>query len=130
MGNTAHLRKADARTGVEIRLLGTFAAAIDGAEVPAQQWPSLRAAQLVQLLSLADGHRLPREQVIDTLWPQLDPEAGGANLRKAAHHARQALGSQDAVQLQGGQVALCPSKTLLVDAARFGRNASQPLCHQ
>lgn len=130
MVDTASLRKAKARHGVEIRLLGTFTAAIDGAEVPADGWPSLRAAQLVQLLSLADGHRLPREQVIDTLWPQLDAEAGGANLRKAAHHARQALGSQDAVQLQGGQVILCPSKTILVDAARFERLADAALARR
>ena len=59
----------------------------------ADAWPARRAAELVQLLALADGHRLARDQVIDALWPQLDVEAGAANLRKAAHHARQALGT-------------------------------------
>jgi DNA-binding SARP family transcriptional activator/tetratricopeptide (TPR) repeat protein len=113
----------DPRTRVAIRVLGGFAAAVDGVEVPADDWPSLRAVQLVQLLCLADGHRLLREQVIDTLWPQLDSEAGGANLRKAAHHARQALRSQDAVVLRGGQVMLFPSASLVVDAVRFERLA-------
>ncbi len=115
---------------VEIRLLGAFAVRIDGVDIAAGDWPSLRAAQLVQLLCLADGQRLPREQVIDTLWPQLDPDAGGANLRKAAHHARQALRSHDALVLQGGQVLLCPSKSVLIDAARFERLADAALARR
>jgi DNA-binding SARP family transcriptional activator/tetratricopeptide (TPR) repeat protein len=112
---------------VQIRLLGTFSVSVDGRDVPQEQWPSLRSAQLVQLLGLAHGHRLLREQVIETLWPQLDPEAGGANLRKAAHHAREALGLRDAVVLQGGQVVLCPSMAMEVDAARFERLADEAL---
>jgi DNA-binding SARP family transcriptional activator/tetratricopeptide (TPR) repeat protein len=117
----------DVRDRVDIRVLGGFTVAIDGAEVARDDWPSLRAAHLVQLLSLASGHRLLRDQVIDALWPQLDPEAGAANLRKAAHHARQALFSRDAVLLQGGQVILCPSRTLVVDAVRFERLAEAAL---
>lgn len=115
---------------VEVRLLGGFAVAIDGVELPAAAWPGLRAAQLVQLLSLADGHRLPREQVIDSLWPQLDPDAGAANLRKAAHHARQALAHVDGIVLQGGQVVLCRSMALEVDAARFERLANAALARR
>jgi hypothetical protein len=33
-------------------VLGRFEAAIDDVAVPAQQWPSLRATHLVQLLAL------------------------------------------------------------------------------
>ncbi|HEY5896889.1 MAG TPA: AAA family ATPase, partial [Burkholderiales bacterium] len=115
---------------LEIRLLGAFSAAVDGVEVRSEQWPSLRSAQLVQLLALAEGHRLPREQAIDTLWPELGPDAGGANLRKAAHHARQALGRPDAVQLQGGEVRLAPSPGLSVDAAGFERVAGEALARR
>jgi DNA-binding SARP family transcriptional activator/tetratricopeptide (TPR) repeat protein len=118
------------RNRVEVRLLGGFAVSVDGVDIPADEWPSLRAEQLVQLLGLADGHRLLREQVIDTLWPELDPEAGGANLRKAAHYARQALRSHDGVVLQGGEVILCPSMDLVVDAARFERLADAALARR
>ena len=110
---------------VLLRLLGTFSVSVAGRDVPQEQWPSLRSAQLVQLLGLAPGHRLPREQVIETLWPQLGLVAGGANLRKAAHHAREALGLREAVVLQGGQVLLCPSMKIEVDAARFERLADE-----
>jgi DNA-binding SARP family transcriptional activator len=108
---------------IEVRVLGEFSVRLDGVEVAADAWPSLRAAQLVQLLALADGHRLPREQAIDALWPELDAEAGGANLRKAAHHARHALRSPDSVTLQGGQVLLFAGGTVSVDAHRFEQQA-------
>ncbi len=130
MANSTPPPTIGARGRAEIRLLGAFAVAIDGVELRPDDWPSLRAAQLVQLLSLADGHGLLRDQVIDALWPQLAPEAGSANLRKAAHHARQALGHRDGVVLQGGKVVLCPSRTVAVDAARFEGLATAALARR
>lgn len=104
---------------LDVHLLGRFAVFVDHAEIPAQRWPSLRAAQLVQLLSLAPRHRLTREQAMDALWPDLAPEAAAANLRKAAHHARQALGRHDGVWMQGGELRLWPDGPVAVDAADF-----------
>ena len=105
---------------VEIRVLGGFEVSVDGRRVPAQAWQQRRASELVQLLALAPRRqRLQREQVIDALWPDLPPAAGAANLRKAAHYARAALGSKEAVVLRGGQVSLWPDAELVVDAERF-----------
>jgi len=112
---------------LEVHLLGRFAVAVDGAELPQDRWPSLRAAHLVQLLSLQPRRRLSRDQVIDALWPQLEPDAGSANLRKAAHHARQALGRHDAVVLHGGEVMLWPERRVVVDAEDFERSAGAAL---
>jgi len=110
-----------------VRLLGGFAVSIDGVEVPAGQWPALRAAHLVQLLSLQPRYGMNREQVIDTLWPTLEPEAGAANLRKAVHYARQALGRPDAMSLQGGMLTLWPDGPVEVDAETFERQAEAAL---
>jgi DNA-binding SARP family transcriptional activator/pimeloyl-ACP methyl ester carboxylesterase len=104
---------------VEIRVLGGFEVSVDGHRVSAGAWQHRRAFELVMLLALAPRHRLQREQVIDALWPDLPPDAGAANLRKAAHHARAALGSKGAVVLRGGQVSLWPDAELTVDAERF-----------
>jgi DNA-binding SARP family transcriptional activator/tetratricopeptide (TPR) repeat protein len=104
---------------VRIELLGRFRVAVNGDEVAAGAWPSRRAAELVQLLALANRHRLTRDQVVEALWPHLGIDAGGANLRKAAHHARQALTTADAVVLRGGQVALFPSRGVETDVDRF-----------
>ena len=100
-------------------MLGRFRVAIGGDEFAADVWPGRRAAELVQLLALADGHRLTRDQVVEALWPHLEVEAGAANLRKAAHYARQALASPEAVVLRGGQVVLFPSRPVETDAGQF-----------
>lgn len=104
---------------IRIRLLGGFDVFVDEQEVSDDAWPTRRAAELVQLLAVSNDHRLLRDQVIERLWPHLDAEAGAANLRKAAHHARRALGSTDAIVLRGGQVALFPSSAVSTDAADF-----------
>ena len=114
-------------SGVRIELLGGFRVLVGGDEVAAEAWPGRRAAELVQLLALADGHRLTRDQVVEALWPHLDVEAGAANLRKAAHHARQALARPEAVVLRGGQVALFPSSPVETDAGRFEAQAREAL---
>ena len=106
-------------TGIQVRLLGRFEVAVGDRLVDGASWPSKRSAQLVQLLALADGGVLARDQVIEALWPHLDAVAGAANLRKAAHHARRALGAGDAVVLRRGQVALFPGRAVSTDAAQF-----------
>ncbi len=117
-------------TRLDAFLLGRFAVAIDGVEIPGDRWPSLRAAQLVQLLCLQPRQRLTRDEVIDSLWPQLEPEAGAANLRKATHHARQALGRHDSIMLQAGEVLLWPERPVVVDALRFEQCADAALAQR
>jgi DNA-binding SARP family transcriptional activator/tetratricopeptide (TPR) repeat protein len=118
-----------ARPGTEhvrIQLLGTFRVLVAGRE-PTVEWPGRRSAELVQLLALADHHRLLRDQVVDALWPHLGLEAGAANLRKAAHHARHAVGRDDAVVLSGGGVRLFPSCRVETDVEGFERAAAAAL---
>ena len=117
----------EARDGsIKIGLLGGFRVELAGEQVAAGGWPR-RAAELVQMLALDDGHRLARDQAIEALWPHLEAQAGAANLRKAAHHARQALGDGDAVVLRGGQVALYPDREIETDVERFEAEARSAL---
>ncbi|MDP3858454.1 MAG: AAA family ATPase [Stagnimonas sp.] len=110
---------------MSIRLLGQFGVSVAGATLHAQL--TRRAAELLQLLSLQPQHSLMNEQVVEALWPHLDPEAGSANLRKAAHHARQFLGVPDALVLRGGQVFLLPDREVGCDVGRFERAADEAL---
>lgn len=121
---------ADPPLPLDVRLLGRFAVSVGPEELPAERWPSLRAAHLVQLLSLQPRRRMTRDQVIDALWPQLDPDAGAANLRKAVHHARQALGRHDAIVVHGGEVTLWPDGPVAVDADAFARRAEAALARR
>jgi len=110
---------------ISIRLLGLFR--LDaGPSAPAPQL-GRRAAELLQLLSLQPQRSLLHEQVVEALWPHLDPEAGSANLRKAAHHARQFVGEPDALVLRGGRVFLLPERDVDCDATRFEEAADEAL---
>jgi DNA-binding SARP family transcriptional activator/pimeloyl-ACP methyl ester carboxylesterase len=112
---------------VQVQLLGRFAVRVGERGVPDAAWRQRRARDLVKLLALAPGHRLHREQAIDALWPELAPEAGAANLHKAAHYARTALGGRDAVVLRAEQVRLWPGAPVEVDAERFEAEAEAAL---
>jgi DNA-binding SARP family transcriptional activator len=110
---------------VSIRLLGQFGVSVGG-ETPQAQL-TRRAAELMQLLSLQPQRSLMNEQVVEALWPHLDPEAGSANLRKAAHHARQFLGEPDALVLRGGRVYLWPDRSVDCDATHFEQAADEAM---
>src|SRR3954465_13816906 len=104
---------------MDIRLLGGFGVAVDSHPIPEDAWPQRRAADLVKLLALADGHRLARDQVLEALWPQLGTEPAAANLHKAASYARRALGDRSAVVLRAGQVQLAPGARVMTDVERL-----------
>ncbi|MDX6555685.1 MAG: hypothetical protein QOD86_1880 [Miltoncostaeaceae bacterium] len=112
---------------LDVTLLGGFGVAVDGRVVPAEAWTRRRGRDLVKLLALAPGHRLVRDQALEALWPHLDAPAALANLHKAAHLARVALGDEGAVVLRGGQVALAPDALVEVDAERFATTGDPAL---
>jgi DNA-binding SARP family transcriptional activator len=115
------------RRQCSVRVLGGFRADVGERAVPAEAWQHRRGADLVKLLAITPEHRLHREQVIDALWPDLPPEAGFANLRKALHYARRALGSEEAATVRGGVVHLWPDGRLSVDADGFEAAAGEAL---
>ena len=104
---------------LEVRLLGGFEVLRDGVPVPQDAWQHRRGAELVKVLALARAHRLHREQVIEALWPELSYDAALANLHKAAHFARRAIGESDAVVVHGGRVSLAPGSVVKTDVQRF-----------
>lgn len=111
---------------VRIDLIGGFLMRIGDDEGIADRLGT-RPAELVQLLALTEGRQLVREQVIEALWPQLDADAGGANLRKAAHFARRACGDEKAVVLSRGTVALFPGRAVAIDCRDLEDEAATPL---
>jgi predicted ATPase/DNA-binding SARP family transcriptional activator len=94
----------------EIRMLGGFEVSVDGQPIQPEAWRRRKAADLLKLLGLAEGHRLHRDQVVDALWPDADPDSGANNLYQAIHAARRTLadagGSRDLMTLRDGVLAL------------------------
>ena len=111
---------------VDISLLGGFAVVVDGRAVAAHAWTRRSAATLVKVLALRPGRQLPREQLVDLLWPDLLLEQAAPRLHKAAHYARAAVGVPSAVVLAGDVVSLLPDAEVAVDVERFDRAAGDP----
>lgn len=118
LAGDARARETRRMERIDVRLLGGFSVAVDGTPVPDDAWPQRRAQDLVKLLALAPGHRRTRDEVLDALWPHLEPEAAAANLHKAASYARRVLGAKDAVVIRRGMVELAPAATVQTDVER------------
>jgi DNA-binding SARP family transcriptional activator len=110
----------------EVVLLGRFRVIVGGDEISGDAWRTRRAADVVKLLALAPGHRLSRDRVMAALWPALGTPAAGANLRKALHFARRAMGSDEAIA-SSSELVLWPDGHLEVDVDRFDEAAESAL---
>ncbi len=112
---------------VRIHLLGEFRVELDGVSVPASAWRLSKARSLVQMLALAPGHSLHREQVMDALWPDTDPRIAADNYRQVVHAARRALQSatedstnnEPMLYVRGGTVTLKPPGSMWIDVDTF-----------
>jgi predicted ATPase/DNA-binding SARP family transcriptional activator len=105
---------------ISIRLLGGFAATRGGVEVAASAWRLRKGRELVKLLALAPGHRLHREQLMEALWPALEPVAAANNLHQVVHAARRALNAE-AIELRDELLTLRAT----VDVEDFERAAGE-----
>ena len=85
---------ATPRPYAEIRTLGGFAVRRGGHDVPSSAWGSRQARQLCKRLAAAAGNPVPREQLIDMLWPdEATPLARlGARLSVQLSAVRRVLG--------------------------------------
>ncbi|MBF9127905.1 hypothetical protein I0C86_02660 [Plantactinospora sp. S1510] len=65
---------------VVIQALGRFEVHLDGHPVPASQWQSRKARDLVRILVARRGRPVPRGELCELLWPDDDPERTGHRL--------------------------------------------------
>ena len=113
---------------LHIHVLGGLRVTVAGTPVPTLAWQRRKAQNLVKLLALAPGHALHREEVLEQLWPELEPEAATNNLHQSLHAARRALGpAARALQFQGERLVLCPVGPLWIDVAAFEAAAAAAL---
>ena len=99
--------------GLRIQLLGTFTVHVDGMAVGAGQWRLRKAKALVAMLALAPGQSRRREQVLDRLWPDLEPAAAARNLHQTLYVARRALAG--AAAESAGLLAIRDEQVVLDD---------------
>jgi hypothetical protein len=81
--------------GLTIQVLGGFRVRVGDRLIPDAAWSRHKGAALVKLLALAPGHRLPREQAQEWLWPELGPAVAANNLHRTLYAVRRALHPPD-----------------------------------
>jgi len=101
-----------ARERAAIRTMGGFAVHVDGEEVPLTAWGSRQARQLCKRVAVAVGQPVPRDELIELLWPdESEAERLGARLSVVLSNIRRVLGGglvadRSAVRLDVSAVAL------------------------
>lgn len=123
--------RADAmKQRLDVTLFEGFAVSVGGAQVPSCAWRTQKGRSLVKLLALAAGHRLHREQIVDALWPDLDPARALNNWRSTLHSARAALepgrptGSSTYLVLEHDMLRLEAPDGLRIDVDAFRDDAA------
>jgi predicted ATPase/DNA-binding SARP family transcriptional activator len=117
---------------LRIRLLGAFTLQVDGVVADAGRWRLRKAKVLVAMLALAPGQRRSRDQILDRLWPDLEPSAAARNLHQTLYVARQTLERLGAprdslLTIRDEQVVLDAAGPVPVDVLDFERQASDAL---
>jgi len=124
---------------VRVWLLGDFRLSVGARTIEESAWRLKKAGSLVKLLSLAQGHHMHREQIMDLLWPDFGKSAASNNLRQALHAARRTLDPAAGSRYLSSKdelLMLCPGGDLWVDveafeeAARVARREREPVAYR
>jgi DNA-binding SARP family transcriptional activator/tetratricopeptide (TPR) repeat protein len=99
-------------TAIAIEALGGFRVLRDGSAVPRSEWRSRKARDLLKMLVARHGRPVPRDALIEALWPGEDPLRCANRLSVALSTLRGVLdpqrrfGADHFVASSGGAVAL------------------------
>jgi ATP/maltotriose-dependent transcriptional regulator MalT/DNA-binding SARP family transcriptional activator len=63
-----------AHTPLAVQVLGGFTVLRDGVPVPLSEWQTKKPRELLKILVCRRGRPVPREVVMDALWPSEDPQ--------------------------------------------------------
>jgi DNA-binding SARP family transcriptional activator/predicted ATPase len=108
-----------------VTLLGEFSVSVDGVAIDAKCWKHKHPRLLLQMLCLAPGHRVSRDEAAEALWPQAGVQASSNRLYHTLHTLRGIFGragvsdARQLVQLQGGTIRFDANLQLDLDVDRF-----------
>ena len=99
---------------------------VDGTTVDERRFTRRKPKLLIKLLALQPHHQLHREQAMELLWPDSDPDSATNNLHKAIHMVRHALepalksaADSHFILTQGQQILLRAPERLWIDVEAF-----------
>lgn len=108
---------------IQATLLGKVRISVGERIISEDTWSLRSARSLFLLLLITPGHAMPKERVLDILWPEADPEVGRNALYKALHHLRRVLDpdltsarKSTYIETRGGKIGISPEVDVWVDA--------------
>src|ERR671923_256098 len=104
---------------LQIRLLGRFGVRREGMEIPPGAFGGRHPRTLVRLLASRRGSFVPRDVLIEALWPERPPADPAANLKILASRARRALGEPSLITTGPGGYFFADASHCQVDAEIF-----------
>lgn len=109
------MRTAD----TDIQLLGRFAVRLEGHEIPPGDFGGRLVRTLVRLLLTRHGSAVPRDVIVEALWPGRPPMDPGANVDVLASRARRALQDPGRIVAASGGLCFVTGEHCQVDTERF-----------
>jgi DNA-binding SARP family transcriptional activator len=111
---------------LRIQCLGPLQVTVGSDVVDVRALKKRKSGQLLALLLTQDGP-FPREQVIERLWPDLDPQAADTSLRVTLHHLRRLLephlgggrSKSRYIQSEGGLIWFSRQPEVQIDLDQF-----------
>jgi|GEM_PF-1657149 len=88
---TQRIRSPRSNPPLEMKLLGPLLVILDGSPLPAKVWDRRQTPSLLKLLLTAPGHPFSSQEIIDRLWPSLEPDAAAKSLRATVSKLRKVL---------------------------------------
>jgi len=79
--------------GLRIKLLGQFQVYRDGDPILQTEWRTEKNKDVLKILALYPDQTLPRDWIMESLWPEQDPERSVRNLRGRISETRRILES-------------------------------------
>ncbi len=110
---------------LRVYTLGAFRVFRGRREVGADAWSRRQALALFRFLVAQRGHPVHRESIIETLWPDADPEDGMRHLKVLIHSVRRTLepesksGTDSRFLVRDDESYMVPADSVWVDADRF-----------
>jgi predicted ATPase/DNA-binding SARP family transcriptional activator len=108
---------------IRATLLGKVSIRVGDRIVGDDAWTLRSARSLLLLLLITRSHAMPKDRVLDTLWPAATPDVGRNALYKALHLLRRILepeltsASKSAyIDTRGGMIRISPDVDVWVDA--------------
>ncbi len=111
---------------LRVQLLGEFAAFRGQTVIPPNSWRRAKARQLFQLLLTFRQASLDRDQILEYLWPGMDPVAAGRNFKvtlNSLYHVlepERGAGAESAIiSRDGSAYGIRPGADVWLDAEQF-----------